>query len=92
MASTTIEEPVAAIVTTDKCFIRAYHVSDAAAASAAGNHPDISYYMRNTFPYPYTLDNANSWIKHVNEGNPVTNFAIYLLDGTFVGGIGLNPG
>ncbi|KAI1862291.1 uncharacterized protein JN550_010298 [Neoarthrinium moseri] len=87
------EQPQAsAVVRTDKCFIRPYARSDAEALSAAANHEDISRYMTNRFPHPYTLDSANFWINHSLEHKPHVNFAICLPDGTFAGGIGLVPG
>ncbi|KAI1406081.1 acyl-CoA N-acyltransferase [Hypoxylon fuscum] len=92
MAAITSKAIPAAIVTTDKCFIRAYVPSDATAASAAANTPEISKYMRNTFPYPYTLENANFWINFSLSQTPMVNFAIFALDGAFAGGIGLIPG
>ncbi|KAH8675450.1 acyl-CoA N-acyltransferase [Xylariales sp. PMI_506] len=83
--------PPTAIVVTDKCFIRPYEVSDAAALAAAANHEDVSKYMRNLFPFPYSLDDAQFFINLASERQPMVNYAIVLLDGTYVGGIGLKP-
>jgi len=44
--------------------------------------------LRDAFPHPYTLANAEHWIRSANPATPVTNFAI-VVDGTAVGGIGL---
>jgi [ribosomal protein S5]-alanine N-acetyltransferase len=44
--------------------------------------------LRDAFPHPYTLANAQHWIRSANPAPPVTNFAI-VVDGTAVGGIGL---
>jgi len=44
--------------------------------------------LRDAFPHPYTLSNAEHWIRSANSATPVTNFAI-VVDGTAVGGIGL---
>jgi [ribosomal protein S5]-alanine N-acetyltransferase len=84
--------PANAIVTTDKCFIRPYDVSDAPSLAAAANHQEISHFMRNKFPYPYTLDDAHYFINMSSKREPRVNFAIFLLDGTYAGGIGLIPG
>ncbi|OTB08553.1 hypothetical protein M426DRAFT_7866 [Hypoxylon sp. CI-4A] len=92
MATTTSQSAPAPIVTTDKCYIRAYAYSDAEAAAAAANHPEIVAYMRNSFPHPYTLESANYWINFALDSDPMVNFAIFLPDGTFAGGIGLKPG
>jgi RimJ/RimL family protein N-acetyltransferase len=44
--------------------------------------------LRDAFPHPYTLANAQHWIRSANPATPVTNFAI-VVDGNAVGGIGL---
>ena len=44
--------------------------------------------LRDAFPHPYTLANAQHWIRSANPVTPVTNFAI-VVDGSAVGGIGL---
>ena len=44
--------------------------------------------LRDAFPHPYTLANAQHWIRSANPATPVTNFAI-VVDGSAVGGIGL---
>ncbi|KAI1101554.1 acyl-CoA N-acyltransferase [Jackrogersella minutella] len=79
------------IVTTDKCFIRAYVPSDAAPMAELANHPEISMYMRNRFPYPYTLESSNFWINFSMKGTPMVNFGIFTLGGAFAGAIGLTP-
>ncbi|KAL7627183.1 hypothetical protein AAE478_003959 [Parahypoxylon ruwenzoriense] len=82
----------APIVTTDKCYIRAYMPKDAAPMAAAANHPEISMYMRNRFPFPYTLENAKFWLEFSTSHTPTVNFGIFSPDGAFAGGIGLTPG
>ncbi|KAI2617247.1 acyl-CoA N-acyltransferase [Hypomontagnella submonticulosa] len=89
--ATTLPTRTAPIVTTDKCIIRPYAASDAEASAAGANHWEIVQFMRDTFPFPYTIDNANFWIDFTLKANPIVNFAITDLDGTFVGGIGLKP-
>ncbi|KAK6221047.1 hypothetical protein LQW54_001620 [Pestalotiopsis sp. IQ-011] len=91
MASTSLEVPTSAIVTTDKCFVRPLEESDAPALAAAANHPEIARFMRNRFPNPYTLDDANSWINFSSKREPRVDFCICLNDGTYAGGIGLMP-
>ncbi|KAK6081708.1 gcn5-related n-acetyltransferase [Seiridium cupressi] len=92
MENAPFQVPVNAIVTTDKCFIRPYNVSDAASLSAAANDPEIARFMRNKFPSPYTLDDAHFFINLSSERTPCVNYAIFLLDGTYAGGIGFIPG
>ncbi|KAF3016231.1 hypothetical protein E8E14_012069 [Neopestalotiopsis sp. 37M] len=91
MAATTSEVPADAIVTTDKCFVRPYAMSDAQVMAEAANHPEISRFMRNRFPFPYTLEDAESWINLSSQRDPRVNFCICLNDGTYAGGIGLVP-
>lgn len=45
--------------------IRPLHPSDAPSMSKHGNDPDISKYMRNTFPSPYELHHAVSFLANV---------------------------
>ncbi|KAI6087463.1 acyl-CoA N-acyltransferase [Hypoxylon rubiginosum] len=91
VSESTTESTPAPIVTTDKCLIRAYALSDAQALADAGNHPEIVAYMRDTFPNPYTLESANFWIDFALKMDPMVNFVICTLDGTPAGGIGLKP-
>ncbi|KAI0883511.1 acyl-CoA N-acyltransferase [Annulohypoxylon maeteangense] len=91
MASATTQSEPTPIVKTDKCYIRAYTPGDIPAAAEAANHPEISQYMRNRFPYPYTLEHAKFWVDFSTKADPMVNFAIIAPDGTFAGGIGLSP-
>lgn len=50
------------------------------------NDPRVSFYLRNTFPYPYTLDYALSFINQVMQKNAV-EFAI-VVDNVCIGCIG----
>jgi RimJ/RimL family protein N-acetyltransferase len=59
----------------------------------AANNPGIAKNMRNTFPNPYTLDSAKSWIGLSTSASPMLNFGIHSPDqAQFLGGIGLQPG
>lgn len=108
MASTTdnqskpIPEP---IVTLSKVFIRPLHLSDAPHNALMANDPDIAKGMRNTFPYPYALAHAESFITNAGlvatkpstltdpATDVLTNYAICRRsDGAYIGGMGLKPG
>lgn len=79
------------ILTLPNCVIRAYHPQDAEQMAVAADSPLIAKNMRNTFPSPYTLDSANSWI-NLATTTPTRNFGIVSPDGqTFLGGVGLRP-
>ncbi|KAI1760683.1 acyl-CoA N-acyltransferase [Hypoxylon sp. FL1150] len=90
-SESTSESRPAPIVTTDKCLIRAYTLSDVEPLARAANHPEIVAYMRDTFPHPYTIENSTFWVDFAMKGDPMVNFVICTLDGTPAGGIGLKP-
>ncbi len=93
------------ILTLAKCTIRAFHPSDAPALAREANNPAVAALLRSSFPQPYTLADAESWIKLCSAPSPPRNYAIFLsanpdLDtdtdtesthGPLCGGIGLAP-
>lgn len=71
------------------CTVRAYKESDAESLAKAANNPKIARYLRNTFPHPYAIPDAERWISIANT-LPLHDFAICTPDGSIViGGIGL---
>jgi [ribosomal protein S5]-alanine N-acetyltransferase len=87
-SSTPIPTP---ILTLTNCLIRQYHPSDAESAAAAANNPNIVRYLRNTFPSPYTLADAESWINLcTSQPAPVTNYCLAdPVTNVVIGGIGV---
>ncbi|KAH8762481.1 acetyltransferase [Diaporthe sp. PMI_573] len=94
--------PTTPILTLTKTLIRPYHPTDTAASAKQANHPEIARWMRNTFPNPYELQHAESFIGNIaltdKSASPLRpegillNYAICRSsDGAFVGGIGLKP-
>ncbi|KAI8629355.1 acetyltransferase [Xylariaceae sp. FL1651] len=82
--------PATAILVTDKCYLRRHETSDAEALANAANDREVTRYMRSSFPWPYTLDNAHSWIAHCQSlPAPVMQFCIFTLAGEFAGSVGL---
>ncbi|KAL7939977.1 acyl-CoA N-acyltransferase [Trichoderma barbatum] len=82
--------PPAPILKLKSCLVRAYDEGDVKSLARAANNPKISRWMRNTFPQPYTTDDAKKWISIANYASPMRDFAICQLDGSVViGGIGL---
>jgi [ribosomal protein S5]-alanine N-acetyltransferase len=83
------------ILTFPHCLIRPYHQSDAIPMQRLANSPNISRYMRNLFPFPYTAADAESWLQIATVPHPdlatlpFRNFAICLPDNQYCGGIGL---
>ena len=78
-----------AIVVLENCFLRPYLASDVEQMQKEADDLKISYYMTNMFPSPYTLKDAETWVKIANGDDPVRNYAICKLDGSYIGGIGL---
>jgi RimJ/RimL family protein N-acetyltransferase len=68
--------------------LREWRRGDEAWLVRHANNPKVAQNLRDRFPHPYTLDDANRWIAHASAEDPVTNFAI-VADGEAVGGIGV---
>ncbi|CAM1505170.1 Fc.00g108070.m01.CDS01 [Cosmosporella sp. VM-42] len=86
MASKKSLEPILRL---RKCLIRSYEENDAEVIAKEANNPEIAKWMRNTFPHPYSVEDARKWISIATSASPVLNFAICRLDNTVVGSIGL---
>jgi RimJ/RimL family protein N-acetyltransferase len=74
----------------DKYQIREFLSSDAEALAKYANNREVSKYMRDSFPYPYTKENAVQWIDFAMKNYSSLFFAI--ADETeLIGGIGAMP-
>jgi len=71
--------------------IRSWQPGDEASLVKYANNRNISINMRDSFPHPYTVENARDWIKLASGQAPETNFAIAGPDEA-IGGIGLRLG
>jgi len=71
--------------------IRSWRLDDAERVAQYANNRNISKNLRDVFPFPYTLDDAKSYLDFVTRADPETDFAIANEDGV-IGGIGLTPG
>ena len=70
--------------------IREFLANDVEAIVKNANNRDVSKYMRDSFPYPYTKENAVQWIDFVKKNYSSLFFAI--ADETeLIGGIGAVP-
>ncbi|KAK7719887.1 hypothetical protein SLS64_002068 [Diaporthe eres] len=94
--------PTTPILTLAKTLVRPYHPTDSAASAKQANDWEIARWMRNTFPHPYELQNAEFFINTMALTNKsasplrpegiLLNYAICRSsDGAFVGGVGLKP-
>jgi RimJ/RimL family protein N-acetyltransferase len=70
--------------------IREFLTNDVEAIVKNANNREVSKYMRDSFPYPYTKENAAQWIDFVKKNYSTLFFAI--ADETeLIGGIGAVP-
>ena len=70
--------------------IRPWTMADQHSLAKYANNPNITRNLTDAFPYPYTLENAQTFIERVSQENPVHVFAIDL-NGEAIGGIGVHP-
>jgi len=69
------------------CVVRSWEGRDRDAIVRHANNRKVSINLRDRFPYPYTVNDARSWLDNVVGRQPETNFAIDVA-GEAVGGIG----
>jgi ribosomal-protein-alanine N-acetyltransferase len=82
------------IVTTTRLIIRPMRLEDAPSTSVHANDPLIAKYMRGTFPSPYTLSSAETWI-NTNLALPYQHHFVLCERSSpdvAIGGIGLKLG
>lgn len=69
------------------CRIRSWEPGDAPSLSRHADNRKIWRNVRDHFPHPYTLADAEGWIERAREAVPETQFAIEV-DGEAAGGVG----
>lgn len=69
------------------CTVRNWERRDRDAIVRHANNRNVSINLRDRFPYPYTINDARTWLDIVVGIKPETNFAIDVA-GEAVGGIG----
>lgn len=74
----------------NKIVLRTWQKHDAQELAALANNRNIWNNVRDALPSPYTVMDALQWIAHVNQQNPVLNFAV-ANNGKVVGSIGCMP-
>lgn len=72
------------------CRIRSWRAGDAPALARHADNRKIWLNVRDRFPHPYTLADAEAWVARADAADPETQFAIEV-DGEAGGGIGLFP-
>jgi RimJ/RimL family protein N-acetyltransferase len=71
-------------------YLREIDENDIVSIVKYANNVKISGFMRDAFPFPYTIDDAANWLGVVNENIPKRSFAI-ANDNEFIGAIGIEP-
>jgi len=75
----------------DRCIVRTFQESDASAIAKYANNRQIWLNLRDGFPTPYELSDAEAYIAAVSKKTPPLNFAV-TVDNEAVGSIGLRLG
>ncbi len=70
-----------------RCTVRSWRLDDAESLVRFANNRNIARHLRDSFPHPYTSEDADDWIEIAGAQQPEVNFAI-TVDGVAVGGIG----
>jgi RimJ/RimL family protein N-acetyltransferase len=70
--------------------LRRFHSGDREALAGLADNANVSKYLMERFPFPYTLGAADDWIARVGHGQEQHNLAVEW-QGRLVGGIGLEP-
>jgi ribosomal-protein-alanine N-acetyltransferase len=69
--------------------LRPWQLGDALSLQQHANNFNVSAYLLDHFPFPYTLPDAVSWLNsQLQNPGPTSNFAI-TINGKAVGGIGM---
>jgi RimJ/RimL family protein N-acetyltransferase len=68
--------------------IRSYRAGDKESLVAYADNRNVSRHLRDRFPYPYTAETADRWLRHVATENPPTSFVIATAD-ELIGAIGV---
>jgi RimJ/RimL family protein N-acetyltransferase/catechol 2,3-dioxygenase-like lactoylglutathione lyase family enzyme len=76
------------ILETPTCIVRAVQMSDAASLAKHANDFEIWLNLRDAFPHPYSLADAESWITNLQDQEPTITFVIET-EGEAAGAIGL---
>jgi len=67
-------------IKTERLIIRSLEAKDAKRLQEIANNKKIWENLTDTFPHPYTLENAKNWIKINQEKEKTNNFAITIKD------------
>lgn len=71
--------------------VRAWRADDADALARAANYPEVSRWLRDRFPSPYSVDDAHFFLSTIVPASAGALHAIEI-NGEVAGGIGIEPG
>lgn len=70
--------------------LRKWEVGDINNLVKHANNYNVSRYLTDAFPYPYTFEDGQQYLEFISKDNPTKAFAIDV-DGETIGAIGLFP-
>ncbi len=73
------------------CKIRSWRQGDSQSLLHHANNRNVWRNLRDRFPHPYTMEEAQRWLTHAVSSEPETDFAI-VFGGEAAGGIGFTLG
>jgi RimJ/RimL family protein N-acetyltransferase len=82
--------PVKVELAGTRCTVRRFVPADAECVAAVANDRRIWLQLRDLFPHPYQLADAETYIGRVASAEPPLSLAI-VVDGRAAGGVGLQP-
>jgi ribosomal-protein-alanine N-acetyltransferase len=68
--------------------LRPWEGGDASSMRRHADNPNVSNYLMDRFPCPYSMEDAHAWLNWVQQHEQLVNMAI-VVNGKAVGGIGL---
>ncbi|SRR5436190_13422051 len=68
-----------------------WRLDDAESLAKHANNRKVWLALRDAFPHPYTIDNAQEFLQQAMNAHPTTNFCIEVKNAA-IGGIGVHPG
>jgi [ribosomal protein S5]-alanine N-acetyltransferase len=75
----------------ERCTLRRWRLDDAPSLAQHANNLNVAKHLRDRFPHPYSLRDAQQFLRSIPNAGPTLNFAIEV-DGQACGGLGYVPG
>jgi [ribosomal protein S5]-alanine N-acetyltransferase len=75
----------------ERCTLRQWRIDDARSLVKHANNFNVAKHLRDRFPHPYSLRDAQQFLQAISNVGPILNLAIDV-DGEACGGLGYVPG